>query len=89
MMLSSRANKMMPKVRMPKLRAMKSVKPRGRRGARGASGPDGSPGVPPEVMSGLLADVGELRQIAELQSRRLARFQSQLDMLLGNPKQRN
>jgi hypothetical protein len=87
-MMMRRAKKM-PKLRAAKERAVKSVRTRGRRGARGAAGPEGKPGVPPEVVSGLLADVGELRQIAELQFRRLARFQTQLDLLLGRPKRQN
>ena len=56
---------------------------RGERGQRGERGAQGAPGISPQALTDLIDTVRQLRADSEIQLRRIADLQAQLDIALG------
>jgi hypothetical protein len=62
---------------------------RGERGERGEPGEPGAPGITPDTLSDLVKAVEALRTESEIQLRRIADLQAQLDVTLARLSRRD
>ena len=63
--------------------------PKGERGERGEPGEPGAPGITPDTLSELVKTVEALRTESEIQLRRIADLQAQLDVTLARLNRRD
>ena len=63
--------------------------PKGERGERGEPGEPGAPGITPDTFSELVKTVEALRTESEIQLRRIADLQAQLDVTLARLNRRD